>query len=175
MSAAAQGARNRAMNQAKLREHVTPDWVRTAQPEEYDEQNSSESELEFFECVVCQKSFRSQNQFEAHERSKKHSKVVRQLRREMRMEDKHLGLQADSAESRVEEEYPPESDMRRDPDAAHYAPDASNVIDLASSTAEHEAGSAASDGPRTSSDEEDSEGGDYVPRDVLESRLCSDI
>ena len=98
-SAAAQGARDRAINQAKLREHVTQDWVKTVKPEDDQRQDSSESELECFECVVCHKSFRSQNQFDAHERSKKHSKAVKELRREMRKEDKQLGLQTDNEPS----------------------------------------------------------------------------
>ena len=101
-SAAAQGAKTRAMNQSKLREYVAPNWMKEVHPE-YDEQNSSESELECFDCVVCRKSFRSQNQLEAHERSKKHAKAVKHLRREMRTEDKRINLQADKEKDRTEE------------------------------------------------------------------------
>ncbi|BDD63210.1 hypothetical protein MAP00_008137 [Monascus purpureus] len=91
-SAAAQAARSRASNQAKLREHVVPYWVKSEELEN-DEQTSSESEMESFECVVCRKNFKSQNQFEAHERSKKHKKAVKQLCWEMKMEDRQLDLE----------------------------------------------------------------------------------
>ncbi|KAJ5710726.1 Heat shock protein DnaJ [Penicillium malachiteum] len=90
-SAAAQAARSRAMNQAKMRDHVVPEWARSEQPIP-DEEESSESEVESFECVVCNKSFKSEKQFEAHEKSKKHIKAVKQLCREMRLENDDLNL-----------------------------------------------------------------------------------
>lgn len=91
-SAAAQAARSRAANQSKLRDHVIQDWARS---EGYDEAQSdmSEPEAEIFECVACHKTFKSQNQFEAHERSKKHVKAVKQLRWEMRVQNEQLGLE----------------------------------------------------------------------------------
>ncbi|EEH40072.2 hypothetical protein PAAG_08921 [Paracoccidioides lutzii Pb01] len=90
-AAAAQAARSRAANEAKLQTHQVPEW---AQSEGLDEEmfSGSESEIEeeFFECVVCRKSFKSEKQFDVHERSKKHIKAVKQLKREMRTEDKHI-------------------------------------------------------------------------------------
>ncbi|OKL62832.1 hypothetical protein UA08_02109 [Talaromyces atroroseus] len=100
-SAAAQAARSRAANQAKMQDHVIPEWARTAAEigtdewhQEGDEAffSSSESEVEHFECVVCNKTFKSGKQFEAHERSKKHIKAVKQLRKEMLIEDDELNL-----------------------------------------------------------------------------------
>ncbi|KAB8254013.1 hypothetical protein BDV32DRAFT_22569 [Aspergillus pseudonomiae] len=90
-SAAAQAAKSRAANQAKLRDHVMQDW---AKAESLDEESSdtSEDEVEYFECVACHKTFKSHNQFEAHERSKKHIKAVKQLRREMRAQNEELDL-----------------------------------------------------------------------------------
>ncbi|KAI2902796.1 transcriptional regulator family: C2H2 zinc finger [Aspergillus niger] len=96
-SAASQAAKSRAANQARLRNHVTQDWAKSEEFED-DETVSTETELEFFECVVCRKSFKSLNQFEAHERSKKHVKAIRQLQKEMRNENKQLGLAGDSSE-----------------------------------------------------------------------------
>ncbi|EHA20143.1 hypothetical protein ASPNIDRAFT_179063 [Aspergillus niger ATCC 1015] len=96
-SAASQAAKSRAANQARLRDHVTQDWAKSEEFED-DETVSTETELEFFECVVCRKSFKSLNQFEAHERSKKHVKAIRQLQKEMRNENKQLGLAGDSSE-----------------------------------------------------------------------------
>lgn len=91
-SAAAQAARSRAMNQAKMREHVIPDWARSEEPIDNDEESSESEVEESFECVVCNKSFKSQKQFEAHERSKKHVKAFKQLCREMRAQNEDLNL-----------------------------------------------------------------------------------
>lgn len=91
-SVAAQAARSRAFNQANMREHIIPEWAQSEKPEVDEETESSESEIESFECVACHKHFKSQKQFEAHERSKKHLKAVKQLCREMRVQDKDLGL-----------------------------------------------------------------------------------
>ncbi|OOF98472.1 hypothetical protein ASPCADRAFT_16312, partial [Aspergillus carbonarius ITEM 5010] len=90
-SAAAQAAKSRAANQARLRSHVTQDWAKSEDVED-DETMSSEAEMEHFECVVCHKNFKSMKQFEAHERSKKHIKAIKQVQKEMRNENKQLGL-----------------------------------------------------------------------------------
>jgi DnaJ homolog subfamily A member 5 len=86
---AAQAARSRAANQAALQRHVTPDWARTEGAEE-DSNSNSESVREVFECVPCHKTFKSEGQLEAHERSKKHLKLVKQLCREMKVENDGL-------------------------------------------------------------------------------------
>lgn len=92
--AAAQAARSRAANQAKVLEHVTPEWARTKEmEEEYYNSSESGSDIEHFECVVCNKTFKSEKQFEAHERSKKHIKAVRQLRWEMKIQDEELHVE----------------------------------------------------------------------------------
>lgn len=88
-SAATQAAKSRAANQAKLREHVTPQWARREEPEN-EVNTNSESELEQFECVACRKFFKSEKQLQAHEQSRKHLKSIKQFRREMRAEDKGL-------------------------------------------------------------------------------------
>ncbi|RAK92750.1 DnaJ-domain-containing protein [Aspergillus costaricaensis CBS 115574] len=97
-SAASQAAKSRAANQAKLRDHITQDWAKSEEFEDDETVCSTETELEVFECVVCRKSFKSLNQFEAHERSKKHVKAIKQLQKEMRNENKQLGLAGDSSE-----------------------------------------------------------------------------
>ncbi|KAL3472402.1 hypothetical protein BJX99DRAFT_249657 [Aspergillus californicus] len=94
-SAAAQATRSRAANQARLRDHVLQDWSRSEEPDGGITEGS-ESEAELFECIVCRKSFKSQNQFQAHERSKKHLKAVKQLRWEMRLQHTELNLDEDS-------------------------------------------------------------------------------
>lgn len=90
-SVAAQAARSRASNQAKMREHVLPEWAQSEQPV-VDDEESEESEVESFECVACHKFFKSQKQSEAHERSKKHLKAVKELCWEMRMQNDQLDL-----------------------------------------------------------------------------------
>ncbi|CRK22239.1 hypothetical protein BN1723_012623 [Verticillium longisporum] len=90
-AAAAQAARSRAANMEKLTEdHLVPEWAQSRQ-DDADAgsftQSEEESEVEHIECVVCDKTFKSEKSFEAHERSKKHLKAVQQLRRQMRAED----------------------------------------------------------------------------------------
>lgn len=106
-AAAAQAARSRAANQAKLNEHVVADWARTKEPEKEVFSESEEEEVEYIECVVCGKTFKSEKQYETHEKSKKHQKAVQQLQREMRKENKRLNLngEVDSSPSiQLEEE-----------------------------------------------------------------------
>jgi DnaJ family protein A protein 5 len=98
-AAAAQAARSRALHQAKLNEHVQPAWTQTHHTEEEGRFSESEqSEEEEFECVTCNKVFKSEKQYEAHERSKKHIKAVQQLIRQMRKENKLFELDHKFAE-----------------------------------------------------------------------------
>lgn len=90
-ASAAQAARSRAANKAKLREVVTPEWAKGEDLEE-DHTSVSEDELERFECVVCHKNFKNSKQLEAHERSKKHKKALKQLCWEMKSQNRHFGL-----------------------------------------------------------------------------------
>lgn len=50
---------------------------------------------EEWECVVCNKTFRSEAAWDSHERSKKHLKEVERLQRQMQEEDEALGLEAE--------------------------------------------------------------------------------
>lgn len=94
------------------------DWQQLTQ-EELDEleatlkdeyQSSTDSEFNdykdpeddnLFECIICNKSFKSQKQFEAHEQSKKHKKEEKKLKREMMKEGIALGI--DKQESDLDE------------------------------------------------------------------------
>ncbi|KAH8891686.1 DnaJ-domain-containing protein [Thozetella sp. PMI_491] len=98
-SAAAQAARSRAANQEKLAEFVVPEWARSRGDHDHEDEFSlseEESEVEHIECVVCNKIFKSEKQFEAHEKSKKHVKAVQQLRRQMKKEHADFDLQLDT-------------------------------------------------------------------------------
>ena len=95
-AAIAQSARSRAVNQEKAaqQDHI-PAWTQNNDPIEQvssDEGEEDEEAEEHFECVVCQKVFKSEKQLQAHERSKKHSKAVQQLQRAMRHENQTLDL-----------------------------------------------------------------------------------
>ncbi|KAI6711947.1 hypothetical protein B2J93_8900 [Marssonina coronariae] len=93
-AAAAQAASARAANQAKLNEHVVQDWARSQEPTTVDTVSDSEEEpdVELIECVVCGKIFKSENQYKAHEKSKKHIKAVQQIQREIRRDNARLNL-----------------------------------------------------------------------------------
>ena len=96
-SAAAQAARSRIANLAKFSEGTVPDWTKSReQDDETTSDDSNESIEEHFECVTCRKSFKSEGQYEAHEKSKKHIKAVHMVQREMRKENKAFGLETDS-------------------------------------------------------------------------------
>ena len=92
-AAAAQAARARAANQAKM-EHTVPDWAqsRAPEPEEGDFDDEEEEEQEVLECVACNKVFKSEKQWEAHEKSKKHQKAIHALQKKMRKQNAHLDL-----------------------------------------------------------------------------------
>ncbi|RMZ84316.1 hypothetical protein DV738_g694, partial [Chaetothyriales sp. CBS 135597] len=87
-AAAAQAARARVEREAQFRDLDTsvPAWARSQEKDALEGGFSSESEVEEheFECVVCDKSFKSEAQFHAHEKSKKHQKLLKQLKRDLR-------------------------------------------------------------------------------------------
>lgn len=96
-AAAAQKARSRAARQAQLDEldrGAVPEWAKSRPADKHDGGFSSEedSEEHEFECVVCDKTFKSEAQYEAHERSKKHGKLLKQLKKEMEEAGKDLDL-----------------------------------------------------------------------------------
>lgn len=92
-AAAAQAARSRAANQVKMDNYKTPEWMKLDGPSETDISDNEEDPIEEqLECIVCKKGFKSEKQYEAHEKSKKHIRAVQQIRREMRKEDKVLNL-----------------------------------------------------------------------------------
>ncbi|KAL5597062.1 hypothetical protein BROUX41_006271 [Berkeleyomyces rouxiae] len=89
-ASAAQAARSRAANQRNMDDYVVPEWAQS-QPAEQDSIFTGDEEeeiVEEIECVVCDKTFKSEKQFEAHERSKKHLKIVQQLRRDLKREER---------------------------------------------------------------------------------------
>ncbi len=92
---AAQAARSRAANLAKVAPRgLVPEWMMNREEVVNNESEESEDEPdEHVECVVCNKSFKTEKQYEAHERSKKHTKAVQQLRRQMEKDNITLDLE----------------------------------------------------------------------------------
>ena len=95
-AAAAQAARSRAANLAKFQMEAIPSWMRTSTTDTSDVADDEWAEStpmrEEVECVVCSKTFKSEKQYEAHEKSKKHIKAAEQIRRQMQREDRDISL-----------------------------------------------------------------------------------
>lgn len=122
---AAQKARSRAANQEKMGDAAVADWVQAGREDAAVEgsfDSEAESDVEHIECVVCNKVFKSENQYNAHERSKKHLKAVQHLRREMRKENKDLDLE-NSANQQGLEDLEEESPSSPEPGVASDVPD----------------------------------------------------
>ena len=185
-AAAAQSARSRAARQAKLDEldrQTVPEWAKTTSTDDHEGGFSSDedSERQEIECVVCNKTFKSEAQYEAHEKSKKHLKLLKQLQQEMRDQDHELAdsgggvatstvrYQADS--DLGEEDAVVESGVApvRNDNGAQQGPDRTG-LDRSETLAngdddfDRDSDSAA----EKSSQEEDD---DYAPRSKVEDRL----
>ncbi|RMZ91810.1 hypothetical protein DV736_g944, partial [Chaetothyriales sp. CBS 134916] len=104
-AAAAQAARARVQREALFRDIDTsvPVWARSQEKDVLEGDFSSESEVEEheYECVVCDKSFKSEAQFDAHEKSKKHQKLLKQLKKEMRRDEIEQDLSSQQADEDV--------------------------------------------------------------------------
>jgi DnaJ family protein A protein 5 len=89
---------------------VVQDWQKVAEPSDaaadLEWARAEGTDDEEWECIVCNKTFRSEAAWNSHERSKKHIRTVEQLKREMQDEELELELgQADgsSAHANAEE------------------------------------------------------------------------
>ncbi|KAK0290666.1 hypothetical protein LTR35_000098 [Friedmanniomyces endolithicus] len=94
-AAAAQAVRAKLANEAKLNAEV-PAWTKSREPDPLAEMEGTfdeeEEEEQVFECVACNKIFKSEKQWEAHEKSKKHQKAVYALQKKMRKDNANLDL-----------------------------------------------------------------------------------
>lgn len=122
-AAAAKAAKEKAR---KKKQEQSQKYAAQYEPQEWEKNEEGEEEpdieqegndqsgddndvLHLFECIVCDKIFKSQTQLVKHEESKKHIKSLKQLQREMRKEGMDLGLDTkeedvNSAEEEEEEE-----------------------------------------------------------------------
>jgi DnaJ homolog subfamily A member 5 len=75
---------------------VAQDWQKVAEPSDsaadLEWSRAEGAEDEEWECVACNKTFRSEAAWNSHERSKKHLRAVEQLKREMQNEELELDL-----------------------------------------------------------------------------------
>ena len=78
---------------------VAQDWQQVAEPSDavtdLEWARAEGAEDEEWECIACNKTFRSEAAWNSHERSKKHIKNVEVLRRQMEEEAMQLGLSFD--------------------------------------------------------------------------------
>ena len=173
-AAASQAARSRAAREAKLQEagaDAIPDWAKSRTRDDLEGGFSSESEIEDheYDCVVCDKTFKSDAQFKAHEKSKKHIKLLKQLQKEMRDEGAHLDLGKDHASSRHVNEVSNESQ----PAVTHDDQEPARDSEKTEPPAEIDAvkNSVVDNGASESPEDENS---DYAPRTDVEHRLATD-
>ncbi|POS76634.1 hypothetical protein DHEL01_v204971 [Diaporthe helianthi] len=164
-SATAQAERARAANRQKLSEASVAQWAQSR--EDHDDYNDEfatseeESEVEHFECVVCNKTFKSEKQYEAHEKSKKHVKAVQQLRRQMKHDD--LAFDLDEPADAVE-------DQGDEPQASEAPQNPVQTGDQADTGRGHVDEDEDEDESAGSSSEAWND--DYAPREVVEGRLA---
>ncbi|KAF2011610.1 DnaJ-domain-containing protein [Aaosphaeria arxii CBS 175.79] len=188
----AQAARARAAHAAKMDEAV-PEWAtRRDFDDEEEEETEEESEQDHFECVACRKTFKSERQWEAHEKSKKHQKAVFALKKQMRKDNANLNLDEDIPSSGVitpvEDANGNASEGLNDLDDSvdDLAKDVKNAK-VEDATDEEDAGTSEDDDtapqsrpnpsaqtPSTSSEaeEDSSEDDEYASRAAVEARLA---
>ncbi|KAK8196861.1 uncharacterized protein BKA78DRAFT_245738 [Phyllosticta capitalensis] len=187
---AAQAARARAAHEAKMNEEV-PEWTKVREPEEVDEEEEEEVEEEHFECVACNKTFKSEKQWQAHEKSKKHQKAVFALQKKMRKENKNLNLDDEVPSSGIATPEDAEEDWAEDPLVDDVVDEAAegiknttledDLLDSEGDVSEDVDSPPKKYPPQTSppqplddasDSDQSSSNSDYVPRSKLESRLA---
>ncbi|KAF8938004.1 hypothetical protein BGZ58_001745 [Dissophora ornata] len=92
---------------AKAEKFQEQEWTRVQDDEENESGSENDSEDEFdqeYECIVCDKFFKSERQWKNHERSKRHLKEVEDIRLEMLHEESQLTGQSPLAENNVDDE-----------------------------------------------------------------------
>lgn len=174
-SAATQAAKARAANQerlAKSQTFVVPEWAQSRSEDqmEFDDEFASseeESEVEEFECVVCNKVFKSEKQFEAHERSKKHIKAVQQLKRQMKKEGHDLDLDVEDSTGTAD----PSPDATGSPSAQESTPKDETTRPSPTTSMKSRGDLAGEEAPSLPEAKLYDE---YAPRDIVEVRLAAD-
>lgn len=176
-AAANQAAKARAANQERIAAYEPPSWdqSREESPEEDAfPETEVESEAEVFECIVCNKSFKSEKQLQVHEASKKHIKATQKLRWRMQKEGAKLHLDPDRAANIAE----PAHDLtpRHEYEVATSYESHEILGDDGDNhtTKEKMASQGVSDEPAMAVPDDASEDDDYAPRNAVERRFALD-
>ena len=189
-AATAQRARARAANEAKIAEAETPEWDKFREGSEEEESEEEEPEQEIIECVACDKEFKSERQYEAHEKSKKHQKAVYALQKKMKKDNAKLDLdsvvgsgtgtpQVDEADYEFIDEEPFElvdevENTAADPDQADQAvaedDDAARETSAAEKPSESVNGEKPTDKSADASEQSDDDS-DYASPEAVRKRL----
>lgn len=178
---AAKAAKARAARQAKLEAmeaEAVPDWAKSRTVDEHEGGFSSESEEEEheYECVVCDKVFKSEAQFHTHEKSKKHLKLLKQMKREMKIEDRELGLETNGDEPHDEQAEPQSTEEEPSEHISEAAdsepPDYEEAEDERPESNEQMHGEPVAEPEQDSASSTENE--DYAPRSAVAGRLTND-
>ncbi|KAI0597180.1 DnaJ-domain-containing protein [Biscogniauxia sp. FL1348] len=178
-SAAAQAARARAAHQEKTGDAFNvPEWARSRGDETYPDEFSEseeESEVEHIECVVCNKIFKSEKQYEAHEKSKKHIKAVQQIKRQMKKESASLHLDNTMHSASASPPAPVEQDdgVEDDGDTNNTRNDQKDATQAGEPSYPETDSVPTTLNPDVVDSEVESEDDDYASRDAVEARLAS--
>ncbi|KAF1351933.1 hypothetical protein BDV97DRAFT_348449 [Delphinella strobiligena] len=192
-AAAAQAAKARAANAAKM-EQAVPAWAMTVERDEHEGViEDSESEEEHYECVACKKTFKSEKQWDAHEKSKKHQKAVFALRKKMQKDNAKLNLDSESGSGintpMSDEEVEPvsvevESDgeladqihhMSLHDEQVDHVETVHEQEDHAEAVDEHKNHATPSTQQTTSETEQESENDEYASAEAVKARLAGDL
>ena len=170
-SANAQAQRQRAANQERRRQqqeqagYVEPGHRAGENVEDVSSSGEEEEEqmgevVEEIECVVCDKTFKSEKQFEAHEKSRKHVKAVQTLKWQMRKENKAFNLDE-------HELLPP----RESNEAGGKKAKKAKKVKKEEATEEEEEEDGDETKDKATDDDRSDSNDEYAPRHVVESRF----
>lgn len=84
-------------------ERILEEDFKSSSDSEFDEYAAPEAD-DYYDCIVCNKQFKTKRQFEMHELSNKHKKAVKRLQWSMRKEGIELGIDKMDGESEISED-----------------------------------------------------------------------
>lgn len=191
-AADAQAARSRAANKAKHdpKPDVLPEWMIPSEtPEEDISDETEEAVKEQIECVMCKKNFKSEKQYEAHIKSKKHSRAAQHLRRQMLRDDVNLDLNDSGEQSAAEKEQVlvqgtsnsvefPTNPASNEPNAKETVDDDPDSIGDGMNDSSEADGEHQPKDPKVAPDLEtsaSSSNDEYATREKVESRILADM
>lgn len=104
-NAKAQAKRDRKKNREQQMDYEEQEWEKVRPQDVFEDEeasggsNEEEAEQLEIECVVCDKMFKSEQQFKVHEQSRKHLRTLKDLQRQMRKEGIDLGIDESDADA----------------------------------------------------------------------------